>query len=83
MFLKFGADDISRDEQVRDWLEVADTSVDSKVRKENYKKALDRTAAEALALPLYSIPLTYAFTKELSFTPHADEIPRFFEAKWK
>jgi peptide/nickel transport system substrate-binding protein len=83
VFLKFGADDISRDEQVRDWLEIADTSVDSKVRKENYKKALDRTAAEALALPLYSIPLTYAFTKELSFTPHADEIPRFFEAKWK
>jgi peptide/nickel transport system substrate-binding protein len=83
VFLKFGADDVSRDAQVRDWLEVADTSVDPQVRKENYKKALDRAASEMLALPLFSLPITYAFTKELAFTPHTDELPRFFEAKWK
>jgi peptide/nickel transport system substrate-binding protein len=83
VFLKFGADDVARDQQVRDALEIADTSIDPNVRKENYKKALTRASSEALTLPLFSLPLTYAFTKDLSFTPYPDELPRFFEAKWK
>ena len=83
VFLKFEADDISRDEQVKNFLTIADTSVDENVRKENYRKALARTAELALTVPLYSNPTTYAFSKELAFTPHADEIPRWFEAKWK
>jgi peptide/nickel transport system substrate-binding protein len=83
VFLKFEADDLARDEQVKNLLTVADGSVDEKVRKENYQKALARAAELALTVPLYSIPTTYAFSKELAFTPHADEIPRWFESKWK
>ena len=83
VFLKFEADDLARDEQVKNFLAAADSSVDEKVRKENYQKALARAAELALTVPLYSIPTTYAFAKELAFTPHADEIPRWFESKWK
>jgi peptide/nickel transport system substrate-binding protein len=83
VFFKFSADDIVRDEAVRDALETADSSVDPEVRKQGYRKALTRISEEAFALPLYSVPMNYAFVKELSFTPHPDELPRFYEAKWK
>lgn len=82
-FFTFSADDLARDPEVRDWLKVADTSIDPAVRKENYKKALDRISDQAYWLPISSWPLTYAYAKDLAFTPHTDEIPRFWESKWK
>jgi peptide/nickel transport system substrate-binding protein len=83
VYFKFSEDDVARDPQVRDWLAVADGSIDPEVRKENYRKALDRIAEEAYTVPLYSLPQNYAFAKDLDFTPYPDEIPRFYEAKWK
>ncbi len=82
-FFTFSADDLARDPQVRDWLRIADTSIDPAVRKANYKKALDRISAEAYWAPISSWPLTYAYAKDLDFTPSTDEVPRFFQAKWK
>jgi peptide/nickel transport system substrate-binding protein len=37
----------------------------------------------AYALPLYSLPMYYAAAKDLVFTAHADEIPRFWEMSYK
>lgn len=76
-------DDVTCDPQVRDWLETGDTSVDPNVRKDAYKKALVRIAEQAYSVPMYSLPVYYAFTPDLDFTPHPDEMPRFWEAKWK
>lgn len=82
-YFKFLADDVTRDPQVRDWLESGDTSVDPNVRKDAYKKALLRIAEQAYAVPMYSLPVYYAFTPDLEFSPYPDELPRFWEAKWK
>ena len=75
--------DYARDQQVRDWLEVADTSVDPNIRKEHYAKALKRIAEQAYWLPLFSYNLNYAFNSELEFKPDPDEVTRFFGARWK
>lgn len=83
VYFTFLADDVTRDAQVRDWLQSGDTSVDPAVRKDAYKKALLRIAEQAYSVPMYSLPVYYAFTPDLDFTPYPDEMPRFWEAKWK
>jgi peptide/nickel transport system substrate-binding protein len=82
-YFKFGPDDTTRDPQLRDWLEAGDTSIDPKVRLENYTKAMRRIATEAYWLPCFTYSLNYAFTKDLEFTANVDEIPRFVNSKWK
>jgi peptide/nickel transport system substrate-binding protein len=82
-FFKFGADDMAHDEQVKQWLETADTSTDSAVRAENYAKALQRIAEQAYWLPLWSYNTNYVYTQDLEFEPTPDEIPRFFTMSWK
>jgi len=79
----FSEDDLNRDPEVRDWLRIADTSIDPALRKENYKKALDRISDQAYWLPISSWPLVYAYSSDLVFAPYTDEIPRFWESKWK
>jgi peptide/nickel transport system substrate-binding protein len=83
VYWKFGDDDVSRDPAVRDWLEQGDNSVDPAERKAAYKKALTRIAEESYSVPLYSLPVYYAYTKDLDFKPYPDELPRFWEYKWK
>jgi peptide/nickel transport system substrate-binding protein len=82
-YFKFGNNDMARDEQVRDWLEAGDTSIDSAMRKEVYAKALQKIASEVYTLPLFTWVANYAFQKDLEFTPHPDAVPRFFLARWK
>jgi peptide/nickel transport system substrate-binding protein len=79
----FLEDDVSRDPQVRDWLATGDRSVDPEVRKEAYAKGLVKIAQESYSVPMYSLPVYYAYTKDLEFTAYPDELPRFWEAKWK
>jgi peptide/nickel transport system substrate-binding protein len=76
-------DDYARDKQVQEWLEIGDTSIDPKIRKDVYQKALARIAEKAYALPLFTWVSNYAFTKELDFTPYPDSVPRFFLSSWK
>jgi len=82
-WFKFTPDDAARDEQVKQWLEVADTTVEPEKRKDYYSKALQRIAEQAYWVPLFSYVSNYAFNKDLEFTPYPDEVPRFFEARWK
>ncbi len=82
-FFKFGKDDNARDPDVKRWLDIADTSTDPEVRKTNYKLALQRIAERVYWLPLWSYNTYYAYTKDLAFTPTPDEIPRFFQMRWK
>ena len=57
--------------------------MDSAVRKAAYTKALRKIADQAYWLPLFTYPTNYAMTKDLNWTPTADEIPRFFTASWQ
>ena len=82
-FFEFQEDDLARDPVVRDLLLKGDTSIDPKVRKEAYKKALQRIAAQAYWAPLFTYVSYNCFTKDLDFTPYPDAVPRFFQARWK
>ena len=82
-FFKHGKDDYCLDDQIRDWLDTADTSVDPKVRAEHYKLALARIQEELCWLPMFTYAKYYAFGNEVDFTPTDDEIPRFYLARWK
>jgi peptide/nickel transport system substrate-binding protein len=83
IFFRGMESDVNHDPQVMDWLKVADTSIDVKVRKKNYQEALARIEQEAYWLPLFTYPINYAFTSDLEFTPSTDEIPDFVTAHWK
>lgn len=83
VYFKFEADDVTRDAQVRDLLDAGDTSVKPAVRQVAYKNALLKIAEQAYTVPLYSLPVYYAYTKDLEFRPDPDELPRFWEARWK
>ncbi len=83
VYFKFLPDDINRDPEVRDLLELGDTSVDPAVRKENYAKGLALIQEKALAVPLYSLVTFYLSGKGLDFKTYPDELPRLWEASWK
>ncbi len=82
-FFNGGRDDYCRDQSVIDALKKGDTNTDPAVRKAAYKQALTTVAEKLCWLPMFSYSKYYAFTHDLDFTPTADEIPRFFTAKWK
>ena len=75
--------DIARDQQVIDLVLGADKIVDQNKRLVMYKQALQRINEQVYWLPLNTYYITYAFTKDLDFTPHADEVARFYQSKWK
>lgn len=77
------AEDYVRDPGLMDILHKADTSTDEDMRKALYKQALDRVAAQAYWVPLFSQVRYYAFNSQLNFKPTADEFPQFFAASWK
>jgi peptide/nickel transport system substrate-binding protein len=81
-FFKHGAEDFARDDEVKAWLDTADTSNDPAVRKENYSKALKKIADHAYWVPLFSYNSNYVSSKELEYKPTADEVVRFFHARW-
>ena len=82
-FFKHGRDDYCRDDDVKAALETGDSNIDPKVRKAAYKKALSKLSSELCWLPMFTYAKYYAFSHDLDFNPTADEIPRFFTAKWK
>ena len=82
-WFKFDMDDFARDQQVRDWLEEGDTSIDPEGRRTVYRKALGRISEQCYALPMFSWVTNNAFSKELDFKPYPDEIPRYFLSTWK
>jgi len=83
VFFGGSADDTSMDTDVQNWLKEASSTMDVDTRKVAYKKALTKIAEQSYWLPLFTYPTNYAMTKELDWTPTADEIPRFFTASWK
>jgi peptide/nickel transport system substrate-binding protein len=82
-FFKGSPDDFARDAELKRWIEQGDGSIDPEVRKTNYRLALQRIGERVYWLPMFSYVANYAFTADLDFTPDADEVPRFYRAKWR
>jgi peptide/nickel transport system substrate-binding protein len=82
-FFKHGSLDDARDDEVKAWLDIADSATDPEVRKENYSKALKKIAEEAYWAPMFSYNTNYVFTDEVAYTPTPDEVLRFHEMEWK
>lgn len=82
-FFKATKDDYARDEKLVMALKLGDESVDPEIRRKAYADALKRIADNAYWLPLWTYNVYYAFGAELDFKASADEIPRFYMAKWK
>lgn len=82
-FFRNTPDDMARDDEVARLLEVGDTSTDPERRREAYAAALRRITEQAYWVPMVSFPLTFAHHSQLEFTPSADEVPRFYNARWK
>lgn len=76
-------DDMIKDPEIVALLQKGDTTVDPAVRKDAYKKALTLISERAYAVPLYALTTYYVLNKDLDFKAHADEMPRFWEMKWK
>lgn len=76
-------DDLAQDQEVIDALTAGGSTVDPDARIKAYDKALKKIAEEVYWLPLWTYSTNYAMTKDVDWTPTADEIPRFFFAKWK
>jgi peptide/nickel transport system substrate-binding protein len=82
-FFRQSPDDMTRDDEVAELLARGDGSTDPAVRAEAYAKAMRLISERAYWVPLWTFPLTYAFHNQLEFTPAADEVPRFYKARWK
>ena len=81
-FFKHGSLDSTRDDQVLADLDVADRATDPDTRVAHYRKALQRIADQAYWAPLFSYNTNYVMTKEVSYTPTADEVLRFTDMTW-
>lgn len=82
-FFVFGNEDYARDPELRKWVEEGGSSNDKEIRTLAYGKAIKRVTEQAYFVPMHTYVSTFAFSKTLDFTPYADELPRFFLAKWK
>jgi len=82
-FFKHGTLDDTRDDEVLEWLTIADSSTDPDVRIENYGKALKKIADQAYWAPLFSYNTNYVFNKDVDYTPTPDEVLRFTNMTWK
>ena len=75
--------DYARDPEVQKLLVEGGSTNDPEVRKKAYSAAIHRITEQAYWLPLHTYVTTYGYAKTLDFTPYADELPRFYLAKWK
>ena len=82
-FFTGGRDDYCMDADIARNLKLGDTTINPEVRKAAYKRALTAIAEKVCWLPMFAYSLDYAFSKDLNFTPTADEIPQFYRASWR
>jgi len=83
VFFIGGKDDPADDPEVNKLINDAGTTTDSAKREVLYKKAMSKIAGELYWLPMFTYAKYYAFSKDLDFKTTPDEIPRFYNAKWK
>jgi len=75
--------DLARDQELTDALKQGGSVVDPEARKKAYAKAINLITDRAYWLPIGTYVTVYGINKQLEFKAYADELPRFFWAKWK
>lgn len=83
IFFNGSPQDYTRDPEIIKWVKEAGSIVDPKRRKALYAQALKKIADQAYFAMLTTEVTTYAYRKELEFTPYADETARFYLSRWK
>jgi peptide/nickel transport system substrate-binding protein len=78
-----GPMDYARLPALRDLLTRAGASGDTDQRRGLYSQAIRLITAQALWLPLHTYAATYGVSRALNFRPSADELPRFYAARWR
>jgi len=73
----------NKDQELNDWLQEARDIVDSKRRKELYRKAQIKIVKEAYWMPFFVVHQIFGKHKDLNLIVGTDEVPRFNEASWK
>jgi len=82
-FFTGSPDDLSQDKEVIETIKQANSTIDPDKRAALWEKALKRIADEAYWVPLFTYAKYYAYAKDLDFKASSDEIPKFYQAKWK
>jgi peptide/nickel transport system substrate-binding protein len=86
MPVMFGAgalDNYSKDPELEKLIAEGGNTSDKAVRAKAYSAAIKIATEKAYWLPINTYVNTYAFAKALDFKTFADELPRFYLAKWK
>lgn len=82
-FFAGGPADTIRDAALEAMVREAVGSPDADERRRACAAAIQRITERAYFLPLTTRPSTYAWSRALAFRPMADELPRFFRARWQ
>lgn len=82
-FFTLGSSDYARDEQLAKLVTQAGETMNAETRKQLYAQALKLISDAVYVLPTFTYTVNYAMSSALDFTPTADEIPRFYTARWK
>ena len=83
VFFNGSIDDRAQDARLSELVDGGETGTDMAQRRQAYAAALGIVATQIYWLPLYADAHYYAHVDQLDFTPSADEVPRFFNARWK
>lgn len=83
MFGEGALDNYSKDPELEKLIAQGGNTSDKAVRAKAYSAAVKIATEKAYWLPINTYVNRYAFTKELEFKTYADELPRFYLAKWK
>ena len=82
-FFTGGDQDYARDPEVAQLLAAGGSTTDPDDRRAAYGAAIRRIGEQAFMLPLFTFVTNYGVSRQLSFKPAADELPRFFQATWR
>jgi peptide/nickel transport system substrate-binding protein len=82
-FFTGGGDDYTHDPQIEKLIRQGDSTVDPDERRKFYSEAIRLITSNADWLPLFTFVTTYGLTKNLSFKPYMDELPRFYLSAWR
>jgi peptide/nickel transport system substrate-binding protein len=82
-FFDGGGNDQAMDPKLISLVKEGGATADPAARKKVYAEALNLISSQAYWLPLWTMPVNYAFSSDLDIPITGDENPPFWRAKWK
>ena len=78
-----GANDYTRDPEIAELVKAGGSTTDPDQRRKAYSAAIKLITERAYWIPMYTYTITYGLSRQLSFKPYPDELPRFYLSSWK